>query len=90
MGNKGDCYTEEEVSEKDARDFALKEKALFAITSAKTGDGIDKLFENACGMYLDPNFLKKINNMTVDRYRTMSFRLNKQEQKAKGGCCSNK
>ena len=82
MGNKGDCYLEEQVDEKEAKDFAKNENALFAITSAKTGDGIEELFENLCNMYLDPDFLNKLANKT-------SFKINEEEKKnnEQHNCC---
>ena len=86
VGNKADCFLEEQVKEKEAREFASKEKAFFTITSAKTGDGVDKLFENVCKMYLDPDFLNKINDINSDRLRA-SFKIVKQEKRPKGWCC---
>ena len=82
VGNKGDCYLEEQVDEKEAKDFAKNENALFAITSAKTGDGIEELFENLCNMYLDPDFLNKLANKS-------SFKINEEEKKnnEQHSCC---
>ena len=91
VGNKSDDFENEQIKEEKAREYAEKINASYFLTSAKTGDGIDKLFENACGIYLDPNFLNKINNLMDDRNRTVSFRLKKQGKKSKGGsCCLNK
>ena len=42
--NKIDLFDKEEVEEKIAREFALKENAIFMMTSAKNKNGIDELF----------------------------------------------
>ena len=44
--NKIDLFEREEVEEKIAREFALKENAIFMMTSAKNKNGIDELFSS--------------------------------------------
>ena len=52
-GNKSDLYDNEEVSEKEAREFAKSIDAIFGLISAKNNSGIDKLFEDIGNKYLE-------------------------------------
>ena len=52
-GNKSDLYDNEEVSEKEAREFAKSIDAIFGLISAKNDSGIDKLFEDIGNKYLE-------------------------------------
>ena len=52
-GNKSDLYDNEEVSEKEAREFAKSIDAIFWLISAKNDSGIDKLFEDIGNKYLE-------------------------------------
>lgn len=40
----------------DAKDLAKKMKAIFQLTSAKTSEGINNLFDNIGKKYLQPSF----------------------------------
>lgn len=55
-GNKSDLYENEEIPEEEARQFASKIGAVFKLTSASENIGIDELFYELGGKFLDPNF----------------------------------
>ena len=54
-GNKCDLYEYEDVSEKEARDFAKSIDAVFYLTSAQSNTGITELFEDLGKKYLGQN-----------------------------------
>lgn len=53
--NKNDLYEEEEVSEIEARKFAKKIGAIFHLTSAADGTGVDDIFLDIGRHFIDPN-----------------------------------
>ena len=64
VGNKADLYECENLAdEREAKQFAKEIDAIFMLTSAKTGDGIDKLFDSLTDKYLSPEFHSKIQEM---------------------------
>ena len=70
VGNKMDCYEQEEVSEEEAKEYAKSINAIFMLTSAKTGDNVDVLFETLTRKYLGPDFIKKVQEMKQDKGET--------------------
>lgn len=56
VGNKSDLYNEKKVDVKDVKDFAKQINAIFQLTSAKTSDGIENLFQIIGKKYLMPNY----------------------------------
>ena len=84
VGNKNDLYERDDVvSDEEAKAFAKEINAIFMLTSAKSGDGIEKLFDILTDKILnDPKFadiLKgKSENIILDK--------NKDENKKKR-CC---
>jgi small GTP-binding protein len=84
VGNKNDLYERDDVvSDEEAKAFAKEINATFMLTSAKSGDGIEKLFDILTDKILnDPKFadiLKgKSENIILDK--------NKDENKKKR-CC---
>ena len=58
IGNKSDLYENEELAdEEQAKAFAKEINATFMLTSAKTGDGIEKLFDVLTDKIIDdPKF----------------------------------
>lgn len=54
--NKADLYTQEQVPETEARQFAQKIGAIFRNTSAMTAGGIEELFLGIGKKLLDPNY----------------------------------
>ncbi len=88
VGNKCDLYENDQLaSEEQAKAFANEINAIFMLTSAKTGDGIDKLFDTLADKYLSPNFQPKAEEMK--RNRGPSFLVSKktEEKTEKKGCC---
>ena len=59
-GNKSDLYESEEVSEKEAREYAKSINAVYSLTSAQNNTGIKQLFEDVGMKYLAPDFQEKI------------------------------
>ena len=60
VGNNSDCYEKEEVSEDIAKEYAKEINALFMLTSVKTGDNVQVLFETLVRKYLGQSLLKKL------------------------------
>ena len=60
VGNKSDCYENEEVKEEDARKYAKEINASFFLVSAKTADNIELLFTSLTKEFLGPEFSKKL------------------------------
>ena len=96
-GNKCDLYEKEEVSEAEAREFAVNIGAIFKLTSAQNNTGINELFHDAGNKYLDPNFQQKLkseeeekgqneqgNNVKLD---TNEVKETNKVKKKKGGFC---
>ena len=89
VGNKSDCYEKEEVSEDIAKEYAKEIKALFMLTSAKTGDNIEVLFETLARKYLGPEFTQKVVEMQKDKGEVTKVTVEnaKEDKKKKKGCC---
>ena len=64
VGNKSDLFEEEEVPEDEARKFAEEQEAIFMLVSAKNGNNIENLFNDVLGLYLDPDFQIKVDEMS--------------------------
>ena len=84
VGNKSDLYESEVVAEEQAKAFAKEINATFMLTSAKNGDGIEKLFNVLTDKILsDPKFAEilkeKGDNIVLDK--------NKDKGNKKGKCC---
>ena len=85
VGNKSDLYESEVVTdEEQAKAFAKEINATFMLTSAKSGDGIEKLFNILTDKILsDPKFAEilkgKGDNNVLDK--------NKDKGNKKGKCC---
>ena len=56
VANKCDLYEIESVSIEEANNLADKIGAVFQKTSAKSGTGVDNLFQNLGRLYLEPDF----------------------------------
>ena len=88
VGNKSDLYESENIANEDqAKAFAKEINATFFLTSAKTGDGIEKLFNTLADQYLSPEFTSKAEEMI--KKRGPSFSLNGKDKKDDGKkkCC---
>ena len=61
VGNKNDLYEYKEVTDEEGLAFADEINAIFKTVSAKTGLGIDDLFNT-----MGKTFLYKLNNYIID------------------------
>ena len=90
VGNKTDLYLKEEVNEEEAKNFSKSINALFKLTSAQNGQGINELFE-MIGEYIltMPNFeeFKKNNNKAKFEYAPVNKKLDVHSEKKKKKCC---
>ena len=85
VGNKSDLYESEVVAdEEQAKAFAKEINATFMLTSAKSGDGIEKLFNVLTDKILSDSKFAEIlkgkgDNIVLDK--------NKDKGNKKGKCC---
>ena len=78
VGNKCDLYEMDNLAkEEQAKAFADEIKAIFMLTSAKTGDGIEKLFNTLTDKFLSPEFNPKVKEMI--RKRGPSFSVDNEK-----------
>ena len=80
-GNKSDLYDDEEVQEKEAREYAKSMNAIFGLTSAQNNTGIDQLFEEIGIKYLNPNFQEKVEENYKEKNRISNIQLNQEQIK---------
>ena len=80
-GNKSDLYEREQVSEKEAREYAKSINAVFGLTSAQNNTGIDQLFEDVGMKFLEPNFQEKMEENNKGKNMETSVKLNKKKIK---------
>ena len=80
-GNKSDLYEREQVSEKEAREYAKSINAVFGLTSAQNNTGIDQLFEDIGIKFLEPNFQEKMEENNKGKNMETSIKLNKKKIK---------
>ena len=59
-GNKSDLYENEEVSEKEAKEYSDYINAPFMLVSAKINSGIDELFNKLVNKFIESEFMKKL------------------------------
>ena len=89
VGNKSDLYEEENLAdESQAKEFAKEINATFFLTSAKSGDGIEKLFNTLADQYLSPEFAPKAKEMMKKRGPSFSVKSNNNKKvEEKKSCC---
>ena len=89
VGNKSDLYEEENLAdEAQAKEFAREINATFFLTSAKSGDGIEKLFNTLADQYLSPEFAPKAKEMIKKRGPSFSVKSkNNKKVEEKKNCC---
>ena len=90
VGCKSDLYEKEEVQEDVARQYAQDINATFMLTSAKTGDNINNLFDTLTRQYLGPEFTKKVEEMKQDKGEVAKVTKEdskKDKNNKKKGCC---
>ena len=70
VANKSDLYEREAISQEEGMKLADSINAIFQVTSAKSGSGVDKLFKNLGRLYLDPEFdYKAADKIDEENYR---------------------
>ena len=79
VANKNDLYVNQQVSKEEGLEFADEIGAIFQMTSAKSGYGINNLFENIGEKYLDPNY----DYQAADKIAEENFKKRKEEEKNK-------
>lgn len=88
VGNKCDRFEEEEVKEEEACNYAKEIGAEFFLTSARTGDGIDPMFDSLAISYLGPEFAKKLDDMDKGKNKNIKIKGGKDiNDKNRGTCC---
>ena len=88
VGNKSDLYEEDNLAdESQARNFAKEINATFFLTSAKSGDGIEKLFNTLADQYFSPEFAPKAKEMIKKRGSSFSVKSQNKKVEEKKKCC---
>ena len=92
--NKSDLFDKEQVSEADARNYAQEIGAVFKLTSACNGTGIEEMFKTIGCKFLDPNYKEDDDAegkgccQTNNGGGTIKLDENKaKEEPKKKGCC---
>jgi small GTP-binding protein len=81
VGNKSDCYENEEVKEEEAREFAKKINSPFFLCSAKNGEGVDLIFKSLVEEYLGPEFTEKVRLTIAEKGKTEKIVMETKESK---------
>ena len=88
VGNKSDLYENDNLAdENQAKEFAQSINATFMLTSAKTGDGIEKLFDTLVDKFLSSDFNSKYKEMKQIKGEIKVLKPNEGEKKKKKGFC---
>ena len=95
IANKSDLIEKEQVDEEEARNYANKLNALFALTSARINHGVNELFIDIGIKYSGAKSAEIIEDKDDDaqefkRIRRESVKITKESQKErKRRCCQN-
>ena len=85
-GNKSDLFSEEEVHESEAEEFASTINAVFNLTSAYLNNGINELFHSLGKKFLDPSY-----QVNGGKPQSGKIKLDKKKNTNKNGdkkkCC---
>jgi len=90
VGNKSDLYENDKLADENfAKNFAKEIGATFILTSAKSGEGIEKLFDTLTDRFLSPEFNPKYEEMTKlkGNVKTLKEETNKGGKGGKKKCC---
>ena len=88
VGNKSDLYENDNLADENhAKEFAQSINAIFMLTSAKTGDGIEKLFDTLVDKFLSSDFNSKYKEMKQIKGEIKVLKPNEGEKKKKKGFC---
>ena len=84
VGNKSDLYENDNLADENkAKEFAKEIGATFMLTSAKSGDGIEKLFNILTDKFLSPEFNPKLKEMTGKKNDSNSVKISKDNNNKK-------
>ena len=88
VGNKSDLYENDNLAnEKQAKGFAKEINAVFMLTSAKTGDGVEKLFDTLATKFLSTEFNPKLKEMLKEKGNTQVLSRDVKDSKNKKSFC---
>ena len=87
VGNKIDLFQNEQIPEKEARDYAKSINAGFHLISCKQRVGINDLFEDCVKRYLEANNLTKSNTNNEEKDDKKVILDIKNTKKEKKKCC---
>ena len=87
VGNKSDLYLKEQVNEEEAEKFAEENNAIFMLTSAQSGVGINKLFDTLAIEYLSTELYPKIKEIKEERTPPFILNNKKNDKCCQKGCC---
>ena len=88
VGNKSDLYEKDNLAdENEAKQFANEIGATFMLTSAKNGEGVEKLFNTLVDRFLSPEFNPKYEEMMKMKGNTQVLKQNDNQPKKKKKCC---
>ena len=90
VGNKSELFEGDNLADENyAKDFAKEIGATFHLVSAKSGEGINKLFDTVVDRFLSPEFDKKYEEMMKLKEKTKILKEdnnNKDGRKVKKKC----
>ena len=92
VGNKSDNYEYEEVPDIEAKALAKKFNAIFHLTSAKTGAGIEELFNKIGRQCVNPDLTIMSQTMKQEIIiynNNIKLQESKPGKKRKKKCCQN-
>ena len=85
VGNKSDLYEGDNLADENyAKDFAKEIGATFHLVSAKSGEGINKLFDTVVDRFLSPEFQIKYEEMMKLKGNTHVLKEDNNNIKDKG------
>ena len=103
VANKNDLYNDQQVPKEEGVKLADEIGGIFQMTSAKSGNGINNLFNNIARKYLDPNYdYQAADKIAEEEYKKRKqekekekknndkqrgVKLNVTKEQKKGGCC---
>ena len=75
VGNKNDLYSQAQVNEQEARQWADSIGGIFQLTSAKTDSGIELLFQNLGKKFFNPDFDYKKEDEEAKKNYEMNYKI---------------
>ena len=90
VGNKNDLYLDEKVKEEDAKKFAEEKNAMFKLTSAKSGEGVEELFDELVNKFFEQKIPEVLEESKKEKKNDENIKIEevKQDNKnKKKKCC---